>query len=183
MKPGLPLLALVAAVTAGCSTPAADARVTESVPDRASFPDVAQALEHRCGMLDCHGTIYRNMRLYGNESLRLLPTDRPLSPPHPCTTSGEVDEDFNSVVGLEPELMSAVVADHGANPERLTFVRKPLGLESHKGGVVMQAGDDLDVCIRTWLGGQTQTAACQRVGPPTFPPPPSGQMPACQPGP
>jgi hypothetical protein len=166
---------------AGCNVPSASAQFTESVPDRASFADVAQAMVGRCGTLDCHGTPYRNLRVYGNTGLRLLPTDMPLQPA--CTTTPEVDQDYDSVVGLEPEAMSAVVASGGANPGSLTMIRKARGTESHKGGVVMKEGDALDTCFTSWLAGSTQTAACQDAGPPTVPPPAPGQAPVCEPGP
>lgn len=172
------LLAL-AALVAGCVSPSA--RLVEQVPDRTSFPDVAQAMVARCGSLDCHGTPERNMRIYGNLGLRWLATDQPENPP--CTTSAEVDQDFDSVVGLEPEAMSTVVAQHGANPNLLTMVRKARGLESHKGGKVMSPGDDLDTCITSWLAGNTQTSQCQAVAPPTEPPPAPGATPSCEPGP
>jgi hypothetical protein len=163
----------------GCVSPGG--QVVEQVPDRTSFPYVAQAMEAHCGTLDCHGTVARNMRLYGNTGLRWAPTDQPVNPP--CTTSDEVDQDFDSVVGLEPEAMSTVVAQHGANPDLLTMVRKARGIESHKGGTVMSVGDDLDTCITSWLTGDTQTQSCQNVAPPTAPPPAAGAAPLCEPGP
>jgi hypothetical protein len=164
-----------------CEVPSSGARFTEQVPDRTSFPDVAQAMVAHCGTLDCHGTPYRNMRLYGNLGLRLSAKDRPVNPP--CTTSPEVDQDFDSVVGLEPEAMSTVVAQNGADPTLLTMIRKARGLESHKGGTVMKQGDPLDTCITSWLSGSTQTSECQSVGPPTAPPPAAGGSPLCEPGP
>lgn len=111
-----------------------------------------------CGTLDCHGTVGRNLRVYGDTGLRYSATDVPttLIP----TTTDEVAQDYDSVVGLEPELMSEVVASGGADPERLTFYRKALGLESHKGGAVVVAGDPRDVCITTWLQGRADAAAC-----------------------
>jgi hypothetical protein len=161
----------------GCSSPPVDARFTELVPDRTSFPHVAQALERHCGELDCHGTPYRNMRIYGNEGLRWLATDRPLSPP--CTTSAEVTQDFDSVVGLEPEIMASVVAGHGADPGQLTMIRKALGTEAHKGGVIMLAGDALDVCLTSWLASQTDVGACETTAPATLP----SVVSTCEPGP
>jgi hypothetical protein len=139
--------------------------VQQSLPDRASFPYVGQLLVHRCGTLDCHGTLYRNLRLFGNEGLRWSSTDRPLVPA--CSTAAEYDQDYESVVGLEPEVTSAVVADHGKDPERLTLVRKPLGLESHKGSTLMKQGDDSYACLTSWLAGATDTAACLRSIPAT----------------
>jgi hypothetical protein len=171
----------VIAAALACSTPPSNSTFVEQVPDRPSFPVVAQALVRHCGSLDCHGTVYRNLRVFGNEGLRWSPTDRTLDPL--CTTSTEVDQDYDSVVGLEPEVMSQVVADHGASPDRLTMIRKARGTEAHKGGTLMQTGDDLDTCITSWLAAQVDTAACQRTAPPTDPPPASGQAPACEPGP
>jgi hypothetical protein len=135
------------------------------VPERAGFPEVAQMLVRNCGTLDCHGSTARNLRLYGNEGLRWAAGDRPLSPA--CTTADEVDQDYDSVVGLEPEVMSAVVAHAGADPERLSLVRKALGLEHHKGGSPLIAGDDADRCLRSWLENQADTQACLRAIPAT----------------
>jgi hypothetical protein len=146
---------------AGCAVPASDGRVSAGVPDQASFPEVAQLLVHHCGTLDCHGTRYRNLRVYGNEGLRWAATDRPLSPP--CTTPDEIAQDYDSVVGLEPEAMAAVVADGGAHPERLSLVRKARGLEHHKGGTLIHAGDDSDLCLASWLAGETRSDVCLRA--------------------
>jgi hypothetical protein len=162
---GLPVVLLIVLAAARCSPPSAGTFTQTSLPDRASFPYVAQTLIHRCGELDCHGSAYRNLRLYGNEGLRLSPSDRPLVPA--CTTTPEFDQDYESVVGLEPETMNAVVAAGGANPERLTLLRKPLGLESHKGLVLMTSGDDQYRCLTSWLAGATEIASCLAAIPPT----------------
>jgi hypothetical protein len=158
------LLVLSVVVTA-CALPASDERFSERVPDRVTFPEVAQVLVRHCGTLDCHGERVRNLRMYGNEGLRWASSDQPLSPP--CTTADEVDQDYASVVGLEPEIMNAVVADHGARPERLTLVRKARELESHKGGAPFKAGDDADRCLGSWLANETDQAACLRALPET----------------
>ena len=154
-----PLLALITALFAAlcaCSTPESDPRFVATRPDRASFPPVADLLVHRCGTLDCHGTSSRNLRLYGNEGLRLA--GRPSSQPN--TTDAEYDENFQSIVGLEPELMSAVVSEGGAHPERLTLMRKARGTEDHKGGTLMKEGDVEDLCLTSWLAGRTDRGAC-----------------------
>src|SRR3954454_294755 len=132
-----------------CAIPAADERIHEQVPDKESFAIVAQVLERHCGSLDCHGSSYRNLRVYGNEGLRLQSTDRPLTPA--CTTDAEIARDYDSLVGLEPEAMHAVVASRGMKPERLTFIRKARGTEDHKGGKLMKIGDDTDDCLTSWL--------------------------------
>jgi hypothetical protein len=147
-------LAPFAAIVAfACTSPSPDACASEQVPDAASFPAVAAMLVQSCGSLDCHGTIARNLRLYGDTALRYALTDVPstLIP----TTPDEVSQDFESLVGLEPEIMTEVVASGGANPERLTFVRKAMGTESHKGGAVIVEGDDRYVCVTSWLNDRS----------------------------
>jgi len=146
-----------------CAVPAADERVVGMVPERAGFEPVAQVLVRHCGTLDCHGSAYRNLRVYGNESLRWADTDRPLMPA--CTTADEVEQDYQSAVGLEPEQLSAVVADGGDRPERLSLIRKARGLEHHKGGTLVEAGDDADQCLTSWLASQADRAACLRAVP------------------
>jgi hypothetical protein len=154
LRTALSLLAL-----AGCSTPPADGRyIREALPDRSSFPPVAELLDVRCGSLDCHGTVARNLRLYGSAGLRASAKDRPLVPP--CDTQDEVDQDYESVVGLEPQTMSAVVASGGTDPERLTMVRKARGTESHKGGKIWSEGDPSDTCLTSWLAGSANSNAC-----------------------
>jgi hypothetical protein len=150
---------LAALAIHACSTPASNDRFVATVPDRTSFPPVADLLDHRCGTLDCHGTVARNLRIYGYEGLRLDASARPSS--QPSTTQAEYDEDFASVVGLEPEVMSDVVKSGGDAPERLTFYRKARGLEAHKGGTLVQAGDAQDTCLRSWLAGHTDASACK----------------------
>jgi hypothetical protein len=147
-----------------CSLPAADERFTVAQAlDRVSFPEVAEVLVHHCGTLDCHGQRGRNLRLFGNEGLRWAPSDRPLDPA--CTSADELDQDYDSVVGLEPEVMSSVIADMGAHPERLTLIRKAGGLESHKGGAPLPPASDGDACLRSWLASATDTDACLRALP------------------
>jgi hypothetical protein len=53
------------------------------------------------------------------------------------------------------------VASGGAQPERLTFVRKARGVENHKGGHLWQVGDPADVCVTSWLAGRTDQASCK----------------------
>ncbi len=145
-----------------CVTATSDATVTETVPDRTSFPAVSDLLDHRCGTLDCHGVTYRNLRIYGREGLRFAATDRPTSKPS-TTTVAEYDATFASLVALEPETMSAVVADQGAAPERLTFVRKARGTEDHKGLAIWSEGGPEDLCVTTWLAGKIDAAACAKA--------------------
>lgn len=146
-----------------CALPAADARFQEQLPERDSFPAVAAVLVHSCGTLDCHGSSARNLRLYGSSGLRWSADDRPQMPA--CATPEEIEQDFASVVGLEPELLSAVVADGGADPERLTLVRKARGIEHHKGGAPWKSGDDADTCLTSWIASKPDDSACTHALP------------------
>jgi hypothetical protein len=151
----------------GCSVPPPDATITQPLlPDPVSFPYVGELLEHRCGEIDCHGSVYRNLRIYGDEGLRYSSADRPCVPA--ATTSAEFSQDYGSVVGLQPEVMNQVMADHGADPERLDLLAKPLGLEAHMGLTLITAGDDQYVCITSWLAGHTNKAACLSALPNTI---------------
>lgn len=142
----------------GRSPPDVGAVETPALPTQQGFPYVAQLMEHRCGTLDCHGSVYRNLRGYGDEGLRLAASNQPCVPAG--TTAAEVAQDYESIVDLEPETMSQVVAEQGADPDRLTIIAKPLGIESHMGGTVFQVGDDTYTCLTSWLAGQTNTGAC-----------------------
>jgi hypothetical protein len=154
----LGLASVAIAVALSCTPAPSDARFVATPPDTASFPPVAAMLIQACGTLDCHGTVARNLRLYGDTGLRLSLTDVPST--LIATTDDEVAQDYASIVGLEPELLSQVVAGGGVDPERLTFVRKARGTESHKGGAVVVKGDARDVCITTWLAGNADASAC-----------------------
>jgi hypothetical protein len=135
----------------------------------AAFGPVADYLDHRCGTLDCHGQIGRDLRVYGCDGMRLDPNDVPDCVSEP-TTPDEHTATYRSLVGLEPEVMSEVVQGHGAHPELLTFVRKARGTETHKGGQLITPGDVQDTCIVSWLAGATDTAACvQALAFPIFP--------------
>jgi hypothetical protein len=164
-------------VLAAANVPACDGQISEVgggggvqlallAPPRAKFEDVADAMQPHCGTLDCHGQAGRNMRLFGARGLRLAPGATPLDGD---TTPAEYDATFWSVVGLEPETMTAVVADHGADPERLSLIRKARGHERHKGGTLMTEGDVLDQCLISWLASAIVASACQAAamyGPP-----------------
>jgi hypothetical protein len=153
------LLAGLSRLLGGCSAPEPGSTPL-SGPDRAAFPPVQAFMDHRCGSLDCHGSRYRNLRMFGHDGMRWAPGDVPGGAP---TTDAEVDQTYASIVGLEPEAMAAVIADHGANPERLTLVRKARGVEPHGGGIVMLAGDQRDLCIVSWLAGSVDQAACSHA--------------------
>ena len=149
------------ALGAGCAWHDASERVMGVELDHASFVAVAQVLVQHCGTLDCHGMVGRNLRLYGNQGLRIAKTDTPTMPA--CITTEEVEQDYAAVVGLEPELLREVVTEGGARPERLSLVRKARGSEHHKGGAVFNEQGEPDRCLLSWLASATDTEACERA--------------------
>jgi hypothetical protein len=176
------LAAFVGAAAHACNTPVEDDRFIVHAPSSAQFAlpldetcvngtyvvngtGPGNFLDARCGTLDCHGTTQRNMVLYGFEGLRITvdPSQPPLLPGATESTVDELVLDYHSVVGLEPEIMTAVVRDGGASPERLTMIRKARGTESHKGGQLWNLGDDSDVCVASWLAGSVDKGACARA--------------------
>jgi hypothetical protein len=166
------LLALGAALAvtgavASCSAVPADSRIGVVAPvDGAPFQPVADYLGFRCGSLDCHGQPGRNMRIWGCAGMRFNPNDISFcggTGRMPNTTPDEYEATYRSVVGLEPTLMSTVVAGHGEHPELLTMVRKARGLEAHKGGVLITPGDAQDVCITSWLAGNVNMQECAQA--------------------
>lgn len=156
------LVALTTAVVVACSSPDTAARVDPTGPSADDFKVVAPMLVRRCGSIDCHGSTYRNFRLYGYGGPRLAATDRPDTPAR--ITDDEVRFDYAAVVGLEPEIMRDVVLANGAGFNRLSIVRKGRNEEDHKGGQRMKADDDADKCFTTWLSRTTARDACARAG-------------------
>jgi hypothetical protein len=152
----------------GCVSAAeGDGDGPSNLPDRASFPLVVDALERRCATLDCHGSTARNLRLYTGSGLRLDSMAVPGSAP---TTEAEYEASYRSVVGLEPEIMSAVVSAQGDEPERLTLLRKARGREYHTAGAVLRPGDPADRCVTSWLASAIDKEACElgaEVAPPS----------------
>jgi hypothetical protein len=139
------------------------------------FGPVGDYLDHRCGSLDCHGQVGRNLRIWGCEGMRLDPADIPscnrLVGGRP-TTPAEHQATYRSLVGLEPNVMSTVVRGHGKDPLLLTFMRKATGLESHTGGALIVPGDDQYQCIVSWLAGNTSSTECaSAISNPKFPMP------------
>ncbi len=152
-------IALLVFGPAGCSTPT-DGKVNAATLDATSFPPVSEMLLVRCGSVDCHGSRYRNFRLVGFGASRLAAGDRP---DEPATTDAEHRYNYEGLVGLEPEKMAAVAAQKGANMSELTVVRKARGEEAHKGDARIAAGDDADLCLRSWFASAVDGAACKRA--------------------
>lgn len=156
------LTACMLVLIAGCSAPDTSARVDPVGPDRAQFKAVAPMLVRSCGSIDCHGSPYRNLRVFGYGGARLEPNARPDFPAR--VTDVESDATYDAVIGIEPELTREVVDARGAGADRLSLVRKARGTEEHKGGGRIVAGSDADRCLTTWLGSAVDVEACNRSG-------------------
>jgi hypothetical protein len=178
-------LGVLAALTLGCvGDPGSQVNV-DNAPrfgvNGDDFRPVSDVLERRCGNVDCHGSQYRAMRIYGKYGLR-----RPELPENRMafevttgydyetyysggieTTVAELSDNYDSVVALEPVLLREVIAreskstaelpcpysssDSTMTPECLTLVRKPRLQEKHKGGKIWDESDKGDQCITLWI--------------------------------
>ena len=112
----------------------------------------------RCGSLDCHGEIGRPLRLFSQSGLRIV-DDAGNYPGGAPETEEEQFANFTAAISIQPELTSKVFAGL-YDPHVLLLLRKPLQLERHKGGAVLQSGDDGDTCLTSWLNGAVNYTAC-----------------------
>src|SRR5207253_609317 len=101
MRRLLLLISFIGAVTACVSNEPSDVRF---FPDKEEFINggVSAMMEARCGGLDCHGQVGRPLRIYGQRGLRLATPETDLRDERP-TTPEERLENYQSVIGLEPE--------------------------------------------------------------------------------
>ncbi len=146
----------------GCAAPLDVNRETIVYsPDYAVYKELVDPfLNRRCGTLDCHGQAGRALRNYGTRGLRVFTPDSGLQPGFGATTEEEHQLNYQSLVGVEPEMFARVVAEGGANPERLLILEKALakGCDNgrnpylcHKGGKVLAQGDSGYRCLVAWL--------------------------------
>lgn len=164
------LIVMGAAATSACSSYDPNDRIDPTVGTVVSdaglasdFKPVAKMLVERCGSIDCHGSKYRNFRLYGYLTERLFSYDTPQSPN--SIRDEEVVEDYNSMVALEPTIYLQVVREGGQAPDRLTLMRKARNHENHKGNKPIVEGDPADVCLQSWLQGHVAEEACKAAAP------------------
>ena len=157
------------AVAIACGSAPDAGELPRGVPARASaasFRDagVSLVVERRCGTLDCHGTAARNLRVYSSQGLR-LPNGAGRVPGQGDTTPDEITASYQSLLTLEPEATQRLL--DGGDPYDLLIVRKPLEIESHKGGPAMRRGDDVERCIVSWLreelAAPVDAGACKRA--------------------
>jgi hypothetical protein len=149
----VPMVGAFAIAMVGACSPPPKGELERNVTTRASpgsfrAAGVTTVFEKRCGSLDCHGNVGRNMRIYGSRGLR-LPNDAGLVPGLGDTTLDEITANYQSILTLEPEETNKVL--DGADPTNLLILKKPLGTEAHKGGQTIRRGEDAETCIVSWL--------------------------------
>jgi hypothetical protein len=164
------LLCLAAAILAsvvGCSSvPSSSDRVLVEGPPAGLFINgatggVDAVFERRCGSLDCHGQYGRPLRIYSQYGLR-MPNPSGLGPGSGATTTDEQNENYRSIIALEPEKMTDIVKNvPSGDPFTLLILRKPLNIESHKGGAVISKDDATSQCFASWIGKGTLDPNCQ----------------------
>jgi hypothetical protein len=164
LKRFLCFLSFVATVSACVQNEPSDIRF---FPDKEEFINggVSAMMESRCGGLDCHGQVGRPLRIYGQRGLRLATPEKDLRDNRP-TTPEERLENYQSVIGLEPEGLSDSVMTGGEYVDHQLLL-KPLDDSSglgvrHKGGAVLQAtpNDPGWQCLFGWVKGQPNRQAC-----------------------
>lgn len=175
IRAALSLLALIAMLSCGDDY---DGIVTIACPPIDDFKLVSSVLEQRCGSMDCHGSITRPLKIYGNRGLRRYTSPQQLVdsaqavtdgvyPNGKPTTDNEREANRRSICGLEPEKMSLVMNGE-LDPRELLVLNKPtLSLTpgvttdvQHKGGAQFVQGQPGEECLRSWLLGDINEADC-----------------------
>ncbi|HVW25597.1 MAG TPA: hypothetical protein VHC69_09515 [Polyangiaceae bacterium] len=168
------LFGLAAYACVACTTKYRGETEIVAGPTQTNFIYLSEVLDYSCGNLACHGAVGRNLRLYGTYGRRLDPKDVACDQ---TTTAAEIQANYASAAGLEPELTAEVVAalshadidaslDAGiieSEVERLTLVRKARGTESHKGGTVFNEGSFGDRCLVSWFTGTIDYLSCSNL--------------------
>jgi hypothetical protein len=173
-RAALTFLAGVALLGAACGGVDPEAEITVTGPSfgakGSSFRPISAVLERRCGTLDCHGSAYRPLKIYGQIGLRRPEPEGSAnvksfkdyySGGAEPTTEAELFDNYLSAIGLEPEILDAVVSGEDL-PDALTLVRKPRLREKHKGGLIWTQGDPGDLCLINWITGTGDTAPCDQ---------------------
>ena len=160
----LAALVLLEVAVACSSSPSTSNKITVIGPSAGDFTatigGVGPVFERRCGSFDCHGNPSRAMRIYSQNGLR-QPNEAGILPGGATTTPSEVTANYYSIIAVEPEEMNAAVSSKDPNaPYTLLILKKPLNIETHKGGPVMNKGDDPEKCISSWILGTTDKNAC-----------------------
>jgi hypothetical protein len=150
----------------GCSgVPSTSDRIIVEGPPAGIFINgptggVDAVFERRCGSLDCHGQYGRPLRIYSQYGLR-MPNPSNAGPGSGPTTTEEQNENYRSIVALEPEKMTNIIKSiPNGDPFTLLILEKPLNRESHKGGPVISKDDATSQCLAAWIGKGTLDPNC-----------------------
>ena len=138
-------------------------------PSAEEFVDVSPVVEKRCGTLDCHGDPARPLKIYSYYGLRNISEDEfndpslievnDTVPGGKITTEEERALNRRSLCGVEPEKMNQLAAGE-ITPDELLIIRKPLGVERHKGGELFIKGGAGYDCLASWLRGDVRASDC-----------------------
>jgi hypothetical protein len=165
----LTVTALAAITGVSCSIPTENSQIGD-LPSEKSFTDgkVSLFMEHRCGSLDCHGQFGRPLRIYSEWGLRLKANDDG-SRNTAATTADEQKANYQAVIGLQPEELSACFTSKGANFSTLQLLKKPLNISGngirHKGGQILRAtlSDHGWQCLYGWASGTSYPDECAQA--------------------
>ena len=149
--------AVVALAVAACSGPNANDKTTLVVPDESMWVPVSDVLEVRCGTLDCHGSPYRDFRLFGHYGQRASSMD---VTGQGSTQDPEYHRNYLSIISIDPEAMNSLVTKHGQGFDHWIIVTKGTNAEHHKGGERMKKGDESYACLLSWITGMTDMTMC-----------------------
>lgn len=150
-----------------CSSVDSNAISPLALPDRDQFINqgVSGFMERRCGALDCHGQVGRPLRIYSANGLRRDDGPRGVRDVR-GTTPEELNDNYFSVVGLEPEEISVSRVTQGAFTDFL-LLKKPLDIAGggvrHKGGPVLRSTDPGFECLISWISGAANKAKCEEA--------------------
>jgi hypothetical protein len=140
-----------------CSGPKDGQVFVGTFPSAETFQPVSAALEARCGTLDCHGSFYRNLRMFGMNGIR--GTVNEVSGVH-ATTDEEVLLNYESLVSIQPEQFSNIVSHRGQGFDKWIVVTKGTGAEHHQGSSRFAKGDLTYTCLLSWVTGSVNMDAC-----------------------
>ncbi len=153
-------------VMAACASKPDDASTAKLALGPLSPDDYATlvhpVIERRCGSIDCHGSLPRGLRVYGETGLR-LPNDAGLVPGGGATTLEEKRATYDSIVGLQPERTNDLLLKDPRTPAdayQLSLLTKGTATERHRGGPSLQRGEPAEQCIVTWLIGHADPMLC-----------------------
>jgi hypothetical protein len=152
---------VLAACVAGCAGPSSHEEVLV-LPSEEAFAAVGHVFGAHCGTLDCHGDPARNLRVYGINGQRLDATD---VPGFRGSSPAELLATYDSIVAIQPELLSAIVKAGGGSAGDWLVLGKARGELHHAGGQQFVPGQPADTGVLWWLASRVDDAfraACEQ---------------------